>query len=141
MDKVEQADKDFKQVLLLEPMHKQALLNKAITSLKLKNYKETIEDPTAVIKTNANSEKHYLNRGIAYMNLKQYKEAEIDFNKAIELDEDFAIAWFNRANARNMLEQPDNACADMRQSARLGYKAAFEYIPSLCEDFNMAQKK
>jgi len=72
--------------------------------------------------------------------LEQYKNAEEDFNQAIELDEEFALAWFNRANARNMLEQPENACADMRQSAKLGYKAAFEYIPSLCEDFNMATK-
>jgi len=128
------AHKDFKEALEKKPLHKASLSNKARLSLQLGINSEAIGDYTKLLAIEDDNTNYLTNRGIAKLKMKDYKGAGIDFTAAIKIDPKFALAYFNRANVQNLQDNRDFACTDMRQAARLGYKLAFDYIPSLCDD-------
>jgi len=51
----------------------------------------------------------------------------------IELEPEHSEAYYNRSNVYLQLEEEEKSCSDMRQSASLGYEAAFNYVASLCQ--------
>ncbi|MBI4823391.1 MAG: tetratricopeptide repeat protein [Nitrospirae bacterium] len=94
------------------------------------NYKEAISAYSKAIELNPELTDAYNNRGIAYKNLGDYQRAINEYNKAIELNPEFAEAYYNRGPAYNRLGDYQRAIADLKTSARLGFKPAQDFLRS-----------
>jgi Flp pilus assembly protein TadD len=72
------------------------------------------------------------NRGILKGKSGQISTAIADFEQAIRLKPDYAEAWYNRGIAYFQAGEPEHACADWKESARLGFAPARQAIVKYC---------
>lgn len=81
----------FKKALRLNPDHKDAQFELALSFFNVKEYKKSIEEFNKLELKYPGDSKVYNNRGMAYDELDEYSAAIKDYNKSIELNpEDFA---------------------------------------------------
>lgn len=123
---------DLNICLQINPAHKAALKNKAVTTYKMGKYEEAAMDYTNLIKTDGKNCELFVNRGICYLETKKYDKALVDFSEAINQKKDFAEAYFNRANTYTKLLDFKKACMDIKECVKLGYDPARAHVNNLC---------
>lgn len=79
-----------------------------------------------------NSKANY-SKGVELMNAGKYTEAITYFSKAIDEKPDLAAAYYFRANCYCQLNNPDKACPDLVQAAKLGHNVEKIAKPCGCD--------
>jgi tetratricopeptide (TPR) repeat protein len=129
----EEAIKDFKKALELNPKYAGAYNNRGNVYHELKQYKKAIEDYKEALELNPNLTVTYYNRGIAYCKLNKTEEAIEDYNAAIKLNSKYAKAYYNRGIAYYDLDNYEKAIKD--------FKKALELNPKDVEAYRMGESK
>ncbi len=70
----------------------------------------------------------YAKRGRARAKLGGDEKALVDYDRAIELDPRLAVAYFNRGLTHIKLGHMERALEDQKMAARLGWKAAQDFL-------------
>jgi tetratricopeptide (TPR) repeat protein len=110
----------FDQVIAKDPEHINAYLQRGFCHSLLKHYTLAAKDFSAVIQRKPDHTWAYTSRGSAYSKMDLHDLAIADFSKAIELDPANQEAYNNRGWANKAKGDPEAACADWRNSKRLG---------------------
>lgn len=110
----------FDRVLMQDPDHINAYLQRGFSYSLNKEYERAVQDFTAVIERKADHQWAYMSRGSALVRLERHAEALSDFNMVLSLDPRNEEAYNNRGWAYKGLEELEAACKDWKSSHRLG---------------------
>ncbi|HBX52318.1 MAG: hypothetical protein A2275_15995 [Bacteroidetes bacterium RIFOXYA12_FULL_35_11] len=103
--------------------------------LYIKN-KDTINALTcfnkALISDSLNTDALY-NRGIILILQKKFSDALKDFSLIIAVDPTDAQSWYNSGLIKSNLGRNSEACEDLQQAARLGFKPAQDAMAAICK--------
>lgn len=95
-----------------------------------------IETSSKAIELDPKNAEMYLDRASAYLrHRKEYSKAIKDYNKVIELKPDIAEAYSARGVVYYKLGNYQQAIADFKIAARLGYKLAQDALLELGEQW------
>ena len=122
---------NFDRAINLKSTMVDAYINRAYCKFELHDYEGAIADNATAIKMNPVSTLAYNNTGVALRELQRYDEAISSFNRTINLDSKFAAAYYGRATVLLLQHDVINAKKDFYEAARLGYKAAENYLIKL----------
>ena len=125
--RLDEAEALYREILLLQPRHFDALQLLATLSLQNKNFLAAVELFEQVVTINPNHTIPLYNFGVALHELKRYEEAVLCFDRIISLKPDYAEACNNRGNALKMLEQLDAAVASYDRAIALKPDFALAY--------------
>lgn len=110
----------FDRVLMLDPDHINAYLQRGFSHSMNKEYERAVQDFTAVIARKTDHQWAYISRGSALVRLERHAEALSDFNMVLSLDPRNEEAYNNRGWAHKGLNDLEAACKDWKSSQRLG---------------------
>jgi len=123
--KVSLTNNEFEKALLLfnnylkeHTNHADALFFRGICYRKLGNYKESIQDFTAVIDKLPDEATIYSERGVSHYHQKNYEAALMDLNKAVDLEPNKPYRYSSRAYIRAYIDI-DGAIADYKKAIEL----------------------
>ncbi len=128
----DEALRDYNHAIQVTPNLSIAYFNRGILYMNQQKNEEALADFSKAIEYKPGYFKAYSNRGVIYNNMKRYADAVEDYSKAIEIKPDYMEAYYNRGMAQYNAGHKEAACADMRQSADLGFKTAADAIPQVC---------
>ncbi len=128
----DQALRDYNSAIEATPNFSIAYFNRGILYMNQQRNEEALNDFSKAIEFKPRYYKAYSNRGVIYTNLKRYTEAIEDYSKAIEIKPDYMEAYYNRGMAQYNAGNKEAACADIKQSASLGFKTAADAIANIC---------
>ena len=138
----EEAIKDYKKTIQLQPKHINAYGNLALAQKDLGFYQEAIRTFDKALSIDPRHSNNFRMRGNIKYELKKYKEAIIDFDKALSIPSKVADdkawregvhadAYYDRAYAYVGLEKYEAACKDFEKAKSLG-KNLSEQIVNAC---------
>lgn len=110
----------FDQVLVQDPDHLNAYLQRGACHSMQREYELAVADFTAVIERKGDHLWAYTSRGSAYNRLGRPELAMRDFDAVLGLDPKNQEAYTNRGWARKALGDLTGACQDWRTSKKLG---------------------
>ena len=113
--------------LRANPQDLQALKQRALAWIQLKEYRHAISDFNRAVKLKRRDAKVYYHRGLAYVGLKEYEQAIYDWSEAIRINPQYASAYHNRGQAYAILQEYDRAIADFNQAIRINPNYALAY--------------
>ena len=124
---------DFTKAIELNSNNRYFYSDRGDAKYELKDYYGAISDYTKAIELSPpNVWYDYGNRGDAKDILKDYYGAISDYTKVIELNPNDGIYYTLRANSKRNLGNLNDACADWKKAAALGYKNAAIYVAKEC---------
>ncbi len=91
---------------------------------------EAIELLNIAIKKDPNYFDAYYNRGVVYFLMKNYRAAIDDLSKAISINPNSPDAYASRGEVYETMKENEKAFNDYRKAARMGNKAAQDYLRS-----------
>jgi tetratricopeptide (TPR) repeat protein len=97
-----QAQRDFDQVLVMQPTNAMAYNNRGITFLCTGDAAAALEDFCRALALDATYRDAYHNRGLAYAELERLDEALADLTQALTLDPNFWSAYRHRGIVQAM---------------------------------------
>lgn len=120
-----EADRDFSEVIKLNPEHAESYINKAICLNNLYDrYDEALLSSDKAIELNSENMVAHVNRGVALNALGRHEDALSSFDRAIELDSEYVEAHINRGVTLNVLKNYEIALASCDKSIELKPKNA-----------------
>jgi tetratricopeptide (TPR) repeat protein len=117
----------YKQAILKNPKHFDALHLCGVIEIHNKNTKVGLELIERALKINPQSAEAHFNKGMALLEIKKFEDAISCFDKAIKFKIDYFPAFFNRGNALAQLEKFEEAVTS--------YKSAVLIAPSFAEGY------
>ncbi len=130
--KYEEALNDYNKAIEVRPDFAIAYFNRGILYMNQQKNDEALSDFTKAIELKPTYYKAYSNRGVIYNNAKRYEDAIREYSKAIEIKPDYFEAYYNRGMAKYYSGDKNGGCADLKQSADLGFKTAADALPKMC---------
>lgn len=106
--------------------------NRSINRKLLGDAEGALEDVEKAIDGNPNEPDLYKLRGNIYVLLGEYWRALDDYDYCLRLDAGNAEVYYNRGLAHLMMYNKSDGCADLQQSAALGYLRAEQKIKFFC---------
>ena len=124
---LDEAEALYREILLSEPRHFDALQLLASVAAQKKNSLEAVKLFDQALAINPGNPFLLNNRGNALKELKRYEEALASYEKAIAGKSDYADAFYNHGVALNELQRYEEAVAsyDRVMTLRPGYTAAY----------------
>lgn len=116
---VEDAIKEYGELLKLRPDDPDVLNNRAVTLRHLKRYEEALADYNRALELRPDDPKILSNRGNTLDDLKRYEEALADYNRSLALRPDDAGTLNNRGVTLSHLQRYDEALADYNRCLEL----------------------
>ena len=136
-DMYEEALREIRQAIKLNPNISSPFNNLGLTYLKLKQYKEAIDAFKKAILIDSNYADYYNNLGEAYLGTKQCKNAVTAFSRALRINPYYSEAYFNlgRAYILNYLEKEDYSLSiDFVQKTEEAFERAVRINPDYLND-------
>ncbi len=127
-----EAVKDFSRVISVDNDHAQAYYLRGLAAIRLNDYETADFDFADAARIDSmNPDIHFQ---IAVVNIKQRRlpNALESITKSINLDLGYAQAYMVRAGILIDMGKPQEACADLAASVKLGYKPALEMLRTQC---------
>ncbi|GAB4331962.1 MAG: hypothetical protein OHK0038_07230 [Flammeovirgaceae bacterium] len=125
---------DFDSVLMLQPLHYEALLNRGLCFSQLKNYQNALNDFKKVIAIEPENPKGYTCKANVYMKTKEYLRAIEAYKISLNIDSLQANVLFNMGVAYQGLKNIEKACEFWQKAAHLGSQQAKEVILKKCQE-------
>lgn len=118
-----------------EKLLRELFYNRGHCKDELKNYTGAIDDYNLAIEYGGGNidEREFVNRALAKFELGYYEDAINDYNQVIEINPKNAKAYFGRGNAKYKNNYKDGACNDWKESEKLGFVFASEFIENYCK--------
>jgi hypothetical protein len=150
LGELEQASDYYKNILLLEPEHFDALQLLGALAMQNKAWEESLELLTKALKQKNTNANVYNNFGLVQHELQQLEGALISYDKAIGLKQDYALAYNNRGSVLHDLKQLDTALESYNKAIILqpGYvepyynrglvQSELKRLPEALESYNKA---
>ena len=125
--KLDEAEGLYREILLSEPRHFDALQLLASVAAQKKNSREAVDLFDQALDINAAHPMSWNNRGNALKELSRYEEALASYEKAIVAKPDYADAFYNHGVTLKELKRYEEAVAsyDRVITLRSGYTAAY----------------
>lgn len=123
-----QAFNDYDRAISLDDTLWIAHFHSGALHERKRSYSKAHDEYSRVIELNARCSIAYANRGRVRSKLGEKAKALEDFDRAIELDPKLAVAYFNRGLTHMKLGHMDRALGDQKMAARLGWKAARDFL-------------
>ncbi|WP_191963452.1 tetratricopeptide repeat protein [Pseudotamlana haliotis] len=117
----DKAIKDFDKVIKTVPGQPKTYALRASAHMALENYQQALNDYSAAIYIEGNSENYY-NRGAFFMELKRYQDANNDLTNAILLDKNNPFAYFYRGACSLFLGKDKAAISDLENVLKFDSK-------------------
>ncbi len=118
LEKYEDAMKDFKRVIAVDPLFIDGYNNIAIVYEKTDKLQKALAYFTLAIEKKADRPLYYSNRGLLYDKLERYDEALSDYEKALEIDPEYLPATYNRGLHYRKTDKHNLAIADFEKVLR-----------------------
>lgn len=97
------------------------------------DYKGAIKDFNISLQLNPKNEQALATRAVAKYNIEDFKGAINDFDKTLEINPRDSVSILKRGLSKMQLGLIESGCLDLKESLRLGYKEAQEYINKFCK--------
>ncbi|MCU0572395.1 MAG: tetratricopeptide repeat protein [Syntrophobacteraceae bacterium] len=123
-----QAFGDFHRAISLDSRMWIAHFHAGELHQRRRSFSKARDEYSRVIEINDRCSLAYANRGRVHSILGEEEKALEDFARAIELDPSLAMAYFNRGLTHMKLGHMDQALDDQKVAARLGWKAAQDFL-------------
>jgi tetratricopeptide (TPR) repeat protein len=123
-----QAFTDYNRAISLDDTLWAAHLHSGVLYEKKRSYSRAHDEYSRVIELNARCSIAYSNRGRVHLRLGENEKALEDYDRAIELDPTLAVAYFKRGLTHMKVGHVDRALNDQKMAARLGWKAAQDFL-------------
>ena len=123
-NRLDEAEKDYKKVIELEPNHVIAHNNLGVTHQRLGRLNEAIISYKKAIEFKSDFVDAYYNLGAIYKSINELKNAEASYKKAIELKPNNEDALYNLSNVLSLLDKIDEAEESFKKIIRLNPKLA-----------------
>ena len=120
--KLDDAIRDFTDVIHLEPTNEMALQSRGICLVKKQQPEKAIPDLEAAIRVNANDSRTLYWRGLAFARIGKFEDALRDFRQSVKVEPTNDSAWNNLAwllatcpkdsirNGKDAVEAAHHAC-------------------------------
>lgn len=127
---------DWSKAYKINSSNYDALRNRGLMHIVLKNYEQAEEDFTWLIENNKDEIYAYLNRAYTYLLINKKKKALKDVNQAIEIDPEYAQAYYHRSLIYAFKSKKRKACKDYDQALKLGLneEEVEEIILEMCQN-------
>lgn len=112
--------KSFDSAIIADSTNYNAWIKRGFVRAMTGDFAGEMSDYTFVINAVPEHAYAYISRGSAFNKLKEYSKAIDDFDTALRIDPSSQEAYNNRGFARKGLGDLEGACADWRQSKKLG---------------------
>ncbi len=126
--RLDEAERDFRQVLRKDPANLAALNILAIVLTTTKKYAEAEKYLQSALKLNSRSDATFYNYGIVLKALGRLEEALERFSQAIALNPAQADSWNNRGTVRNELKDHARAVEDFDRALSLNPRSAGAFV-------------
>jgi tetratricopeptide (TPR) repeat protein len=123
-----QAFSDYNRAISLDDRMWIAHFHLGALHQRRRSYSKARDEYGKVLELNDRCSLAYANRGRARAKLGEEEKALVDYDRAIELDPGLAVAYFNRGLTRMKLGHMERALEDQKMAARLGWKAAQDFL-------------
>lgn len=148
LEAFEDAIKEYDKLLSINPYHKEALKNRALTRIQVYDLEGAIDDHNRRLILEPMNPNIYFDRAYC-RGLQQDLNGSIeDYSRAIELDPAFTEAFVNRGKAKMNLATSeaitveaisiDDACQDLNRAKIMGDTSGLKLISTYCT--NVAQQ-
>jgi tetratricopeptide (TPR) repeat protein len=127
----ENAIKDFKKALTIQPKNQMALSNLCSELVNSSNFKEAIIYSNSLIKLYPTSYDGYFYRGTANVNLGNHTSALEDLNQSIKLNPNYMYNWFNASVSYKAIGDLKKALEYALKAKELGMEVNPVYLESL----------
>ena len=124
----EQAEVLYKDILIINPKHFDALQLSGILAAQAKQWNKAFILFTEALRINTTNAALYNNRGTVLYELQRLEEALVSYNKAIELKRNFAEAYYNRGKVLHELKRLEETIAS--------YDKAIEFKSDYAEAYS-----
>lgn len=127
-----EAIKDFNQSIVLNNDHAQAYFLHGLTALRMNDVGAAAMDFADVVRLDsANLDAHYQ---LALIAIKQQRPADalVSLNTVLQLNPTHAQAYMIRAATLIDMGKANEACPNLAEAVKLGYKPAFELLRTQC---------
>jgi len=139
--KYQEAIRDLKKAIELNPRWVDAYSNLGYLSSKLNDYDQGIVYLNKAIELDSNYASAYNNRAEIYTLEKKYDEALIDYNKAIKIKPNYHSAYSNRGNIFTKQNKFEEALLDLNMAIELDSTYPNAYLNRGCLLNNMMRRK
>lgn len=130
--KYQQALYDIDSALMLTQYDEGLFLNRGLSLIGLKRYKEAENTFKRIIEHDEKNQHAWFGLGNMYYAAKDFTKAIDAFDVAIALNPLFELAYFKRGLSHLELRQQEKGCQDLMKSLELGYSDAITYLKKFC---------
>ena len=116
---LQQAELNYRQILLIDPLHADALHLLGVIALQVGRHELAIEQIRSALRARPTLAEAHCNLGVALAAIGRLQEAVACFRQAMHLKPDYAEAHNNLGNALRLLGKPAEAAASLQQALRL----------------------
>jgi tetratricopeptide (TPR) repeat protein len=128
------AKMDFDSVLILEPTHYEAFLNRGLCYSTLKMYSQALSDFQKAIMISPENPKGYNCKANTYIKIKDFEKAIQNYETSLEIDALQSNVYFNMGIAYQGLKNRQKACEYWQKATQLGSLQAKEVVLKKCQD-------
>ena len=107
--------------------------DRAYVKFRLKIYDDAIKDCDSAIRLFPQFMNAYYNKGVIYLESNRPKIALKEFDTTLALTSNFTYGYFYRGMAKKQLNDMKGACADWKESVKLGFTMAQDTIARYCK--------
>ncbi|MFI6645691.1 tetratricopeptide repeat protein [Streptomyces sp. NPDC050504] len=126
-ERYEEALADFTSVLVPEPRHAVALVERAVTHQQAGNADDALADMDEVIRVDPDGAWHRVYRGRIHLLAGRHTEALADFDRAVELDAEQDWALASRAELHRVQGRYQEALADLDRALGIDPQYTWAY--------------
>jgi tetratricopeptide (TPR) repeat protein len=125
---------DFDSVLMIEPSHYEAFLNRGLCYSMLKQYPKALSDFQQAIAISPENPKGYNCKANTYIKIKDFEKAIKTYQTSINIDASQSNVYYNMGVAFQGLKNTQKACENWQKAAQLGSIQAKEVILKKCQE-------
>lgn len=130
---LDEAEKDFRMALDLDPSNVQVLMSLSNLYQKKKDNEMALQYANYATEVPGAPAMAFFLKGRAYHLLGNSENAMAEYNTAIKLDEDFGQAYYYRGMLKRATNQNRGACADFKLAIALNHPQAEEAADKYCK--------
>ncbi|TAL68777.1 MAG: tetratricopeptide repeat protein [Bacteroidetes bacterium] len=129
----EGAIEDFDIAIKMDPQNPVEYYDRGEVKFDIGDFKGAIKDFTMSVRLDPRNEKAYSTMASAKYNISDFRGAVKDFDKTLELNPRDSVSILKRGLSKMQLGMIESGCLDLKESYKLGYKEALEYINKYCK--------
>ncbi|MBI5325305.1 MAG: tetratricopeptide repeat protein [Ignavibacteriae bacterium] len=133
MKDYEGAITDLDMAIKMNPQSSVEYHSRGEAKFDIGDYNGAIKDFNTSLQLNPKNWQAFATRAVAKYNTCDYKGAIKDFDKTLEFNPRDSVSILKRGLSKMQVGMIESGCLDLKESLRLGYREAQEYINKFCK--------